>query len=134
MVINEEDRSVRITLDEISNRLQEEGFAVDKVIKDGKTQLIKLLDLIEATEEIAIKSKNFSNTLESNTKIQKFDHLSSDRKKRSICVDCTIVIKKKNPNRGRRGGYRGGCRGGCGRGGYRRKYLFTRKYSNGFQI
>lgn len=50
VVLDEEDESIPVNLDEVAKKFEEDGFVVTKIVKDGETRLVKLdFESVEAS-------------------------------------------------------------------------------------
>lgn len=123
-----DDEEDPVSLDEIAKDLQEEGFEVEKVMKDGETKVIKV-DFGEDAE-----AKKPENDLAAPSVVKNVETTTNKiRKKRAPCLKCKLANMFSGgyggggygggggyPGGGGGGGYHdggGGCGGGCGGGG-----------------
>lgn len=86
-MVEDEDENVPVSLDDVAKDLEEEGFTVEKVVKDGETRLVKVdLDSFETTVRIPDESNNSNNMFEnkSDVSLEKSGNLMSVRRKRNI--------------------------------------------------
>ncbi|XP_058799323.1 uncharacterized protein LOC131668870 [Phymastichus coffea] len=114
LVLEDENENHPVSLDDVARDLEKEGFAVEKIVKNGETGLVKVdLDTFESTVRIP---QGNNNVIEHETDIKDSGKLTSVRRKRHICLHCKLdELKQKIHNK-----HSGGCNtcGGGGGGGY----------------
>ena len=142
LVVEDEDEDHPVSLDEVARDLEEEGFNIEKVEKDGETRIVKV-DLGSIETLMKIPNTHDSDKDAKSTVSNAIDKVDSDveliddeqppleesnklmkiRRKRHICLKCKLEELKASKYAGYGGG--GGCGGGCGGGGggyYQREY------------
>lgn len=139
LVVEDDDEDHPVSLDEVAKDLENEGFTVEKVVKDGETQLIKVDlesveshikvdenstkdDVIEKIIEEAKEKKESDEKKESNEDhpLEESGKLTKLRRKRHICLKCKLdELKMKQTYGG------GGCSVCGGGGSYQRKIIKT---------
>lgn len=106
LLVEVDDEETPVSLDAIAKDLEDEGFTVDKVVKDGETQVIKVdfgdLGDDAPKEDLGVELVKPTNSLKV-------------RKKRAPCLKCKLGNLLGGGGGG--GGYGGGGYGGGGYGG-----------------
>ena len=131
LVVEDEDEDHPVSLDEVARDLEEEGFSIEKVEKDGETRVVKVdLGSVETLMNIPNthdSDKDVSNAIDKvdsdvehiddeQPALEQSNKLMKIRRKRHICLKC----KLQQMNAMMHSGGGGGCGGGCGGGGYYR--------------
>lgn len=134
LVVEEDEEDKPVSLDDVARDLEDEGFVVEKIRKDGETRLIKVdLDSVESMAKVDespmdkfydVKKAIQSGEEKEEKPLEETGKLTSIRRKRHICLKCKLDELKQKKYGGYGGGY-GGCGGGCGGGGGYRKLLFS---------
>ena len=107
LVVEADDEEDPVSLDDIAKDLEAEGFTIEKITKDGETQVIKV-DFGDVADDEPKEDLNveFVKPVEAKT--------SKVRRKRAPCLKCKLG---KLLGGGGGGGYGGGGYGGGGYGG-----------------
>lgn len=117
LLVEKKNEQSPVKLEDVARDLEEEGFKVERIEKDGDTRVIKVdIEVPEAKVHKKIEDAKYSILPSKYTQL---------RNKRSPCLNC-MLHELKGKKYGSKGGYKGGYGGGKCKGGkkYKIKKIF----------
>lgn len=106
LVVEADNETEPVSLDEMARDLVDEGFTVEKIGKDGETHLIKVdLNTFDSNDELESNAdrKIEGETEEKASELEQYGKLMKLRRRRSVCVGCDLSRMKRHLHKHRHG-------------------------------